>query len=244
MKSVIICEGATDLVLVQYFMEKANGWEYDSYARDLFGFIFSKTFKKNANELLIGEVGGCGNIINCLRKLLDRNLFSASADEAYGNIVIICDRDEADTVEDFETKIVDCLKDFTNENPPRVDNDAWNHCSIENERGETIFFRVLLLVIPFENTGALETFLLDAISANDSYDGQIIATGNSFVETVDREERYLTHRRHKTKAKFDVYFSIRTPYEQYSQRQDILRGIDWENYEFIQDNFKKLKELG
>lgn len=28
MKSIIICEGGTDLALIQYFMEKAHGWAY------------------------------------------------------------------------------------------------------------------------------------------------------------------------------------------------------------------------
>lgn len=28
MKSVIICEGNTDLTLIQYFLEKAHNWEY------------------------------------------------------------------------------------------------------------------------------------------------------------------------------------------------------------------------
>ena len=29
MKSIILCEGGTDLTLIQYFMEKANNWQYD-----------------------------------------------------------------------------------------------------------------------------------------------------------------------------------------------------------------------
>ncbi len=29
MKSIILCEGGTDLTLIQYFMEKVNGWKYD-----------------------------------------------------------------------------------------------------------------------------------------------------------------------------------------------------------------------
>jgi len=46
------------------------------------------------------------------------------------------------------------------------------------------------------------------------------------------------------KAKFDVYFSIRTPLEQFNQRREILRGVPWENYEDVQNSFRKLKELG
>ena len=73
---------------------------------------------------------------------------------------------------------------------------------------------LLLLVIPFEDTGAMETFLLNAIANDSAYDAEIIRKGNQFVEEVDKERKYLTKRRYITKSKFDVYFSIRTAAEQ------------------------------
>ena len=100
-----------------------------------------------------------------------------------------------------------------------------------------------LFVIPFEENGALETFLLNAISQNDEYDKEIINKGNIFVDEIDSEKRYLNRRRYITKAKFDVYFSVRTSAEQFTERQNILRNINWEKYEEIQESFKKLKEL-
>ena len=106
-----------------------------------------------------------------------------------------------------------------------------------------IIFRILLLLIPFEETGALETFLLNAIGKDNSYDNNIIQKGNSFVDTIDPEKKYLNSRRYITKAKFDVYFSVRTAAEQFSERQNILKGVKWEEYELIQNSFKKLKEL-
>lgn len=54
---------------------------------------------------------------------------------------------------------------------------------------------LLLLVIPFEDTGAMETFLLNAIANDSAYDAEIIRKGNQFVEEVDKERRYLTKRR-------------------------------------------------
>ena len=83
---------------------------------------------------------------------------------------------------------------------------------------------LLLLVIPFEDTGAMETFLLNAIANDSAYDAEIIRKGNQFVEEVDKERRYLTKRRYITKSKFDVYFSIRTAAEQFVERQNILKA--------------------
>lgn len=56
---------------------------------------------------------------------------------------------------------------------------------------------LLLLVIPFEDTGAMETFLLNAIANDSAYDAEIIRKGNQFVEEVDKERKYLTKRRYK-----------------------------------------------
>lgn len=57
------------------------------------------------------------------------------------------------------------------------------------------------------------------------------------------EKRYLTKRRYITKAKFDVYFSVRTAAEQFMERQNILKNIEWEKYIKIQKDFEKLGDL-
>ncbi len=98
-------------------------------------------------------------------------------------------------------------------------------------------------MIPFEDTGAMETFLLDAVGKADSYDAQIISDCNQFVNNVDRQKKYLNKRRYITKAKFDVYFSVRTAAEQFMERQNILKNIPWEDYTSIQKGFEKLGEL-
>lgn len=63
-------------------------------------------------------------------------------------------------------------------------------------------------MIPFEDTGAMETFLLDAVGKADPYDAQIISDYNQFVE-----------------------------------RQNILKNIPWEEYTSIQKSFEKLENL-
>ena len=71
----------------------------------------------------------------------------------------------------------------------------------------------------------------------------IIEECNQFVERVDPQKRYLTSRRYITKAKFDTYFSIRTPVQQYTERQNILKNVQWEEYNHIQTAFDKLREI-
>jgi len=244
MKSIIICEGYTDLALIQYFMETVNGWKYDDFSRKVFSFNTMKEFKKGENSLILGETGGCGNIEKSFRLILQANSLEAYDNETYENIVIICDRDEVGTVEDFIGAISTCKTDFNVECSNDIENNVWLNCSMKNIRDNNVDFRLLLMIIPFEETGALETFLLNAISDYEPYDGNIIEKGNDFVDNADSEKRYLSKRRYVTKAKFDVYFSIRTPLEQFGQRRDILRNVNWEEYETVQECFVKLKELG
>ena len=65
-----------------------------------------------------------------------------------------------------------------------------------------------------------------------------------FVDSIDPEQRYL---KKKTicykKQKFDVYFSVRTPIDQFIERRNILKDVRWENYILIQHDFSKLSEL-
>jgi hypothetical protein len=60
---------------------------------------------------------------------------------------------------------------------------------------------------------------------------------------VDKKKKYLNKRRYIKKAKFDVYFSVRTAAEQFVERQNILKNIPWENYTAIQESFEKLGDL-
>ena len=236
MKSIILCEGGTDLTLIQYFMEKANNWQYDKQVK-LFKLKQAKQLKNNENILIIGATGGCSEIPKYFSDVLESNRYSSTPEETYTNIVIITDRDEVGSFDEIKDKILEKL----NLNGIEIEKDIENN-SLDGKM-DLINFKILLLVIPFEENGALETFLLNAISKNDDYDKEIINKGNRFVDEIDSEKRYLNRRRYVTKAKFDVYFSVRTSAEQFTERQNILRNINWEKYEEIQESFKKLKEL-
>lgn len=125
----------------------------------------------------------------------------------------------------------------------QLKNDCWITCEMRSQIGITERFSILLLIIPFEQTGAMETFLLDAVREDNAYDRDLIDQCISFVDSVDPQHKYLSSRRYRTKAKFDTYFSIRTPAEQFIDRQNILKNVRWERYSKIQTAFQKLEEL-
>lgn len=226
MKSIILCEGGTDLTLIQYFMEKVNGWKYHSNRPKLFDLEQQKRFKKENKILEIGATGGCSEIPKCFSKILNSQRIGSSSEERYENIVIITDNDEIGTFDKMKVTLENLFNKYSITVENNIANDSWINCTCENGAQDIINFRVLLLIIPFDEEGALETFLLKAIASNDEYDNGIIEKGNDFVENADSERRYLTKRRYITKAKLDVYFSIRTSVEQFTERQNILKSIN------------------
>lgn len=252
MKSVIICEGGTDLTLVQYFMEVAHGWEHIKQADQrnhlaidqLRNVNMVKWMIKDNDYLAIVSAGGATKIPDKFNSFIEYNtIIAGPTDTIYDNIVIITDRDEVESEQEFTTQIQDILQDNNIKSVTPVENNSWRAFKYVNLSGDKESIKILLLVIPFQDTGALETFLLTAISKTNTTEEKVVKQCNHFVDDLDTDGKHLKHRRHVTKAKFDVYFSVRTPIEQFVERRNILRDVPWEEFEEIQTSFKKLKDL-
>lgn len=245
MNSAIITEGPTDYTFIQYYMRKVCSWQdyQESSLRKADKQIKAREFKKNSDVLTIVSSGGCTRIAERLDLLLKKNTNSSNSAEVFTKIVVISDNDDEQAGGKIETAIESVLQKYAIDSSIKLENRKWLTLKMHNSISEELSVEILLLLIPFDENGAIETFLLDAIAEKDEYDKQIINKGNAFVETVDSEERYLKHRRDKVKAKMDVYFSIRTSAEQFPERQNILKNIEWEKYEKIQTCFSELGKL-
>ena len=67
MRSVILCEGSTDFILLQYFMRKAYQWEYKSNEALNIGdrAVRECVLQKSDNTLSIIGCGGSNRLIVC-----------------------------------------------------------------------------------------------------------------------------------------------------------------------------------
>lgn len=206
---------------------------------------WSNLLIKGDNKLIISETKGCHRIVEGLITAVKRNLNAGPGrtDDFIDRIIIFTDNDEADTANHMLTELKNNLQDMSVTFNSDFRKNVWNSISILGIEGVKSF-ELYVMFIPFDENGALETYLLKCIGNKDSYDQEIINKDINFVETIDPDKRYLTQRRLKTKAKFDVYFSVRTSAEQYSERQNILKSIAWENYDTIRNDFKIFEELG
>ena len=246
MNSVIICEGATDSILLYYYMQKVYGWS------DAPQNIFPPTNTNKLQNLMRGQdiltimpSGGSSHIIETFENVLKRNWNTPPAPiTAISKIVIIRDNDEPKTLNKILDEINNKLTVYNSTPTKPIINNDWTQISMNSKIGTQLNFELLLMVIPFEENGAMETCLLNAIGDADEYDKQIIKDGNAFVENADPAGKYLIKERYKTKAKFHVYFCIRGPIEQSTRSQQILMNVHWEQYPKLQKDFKLLGELG
>lgn len=225
-------------------MRRTYQWEYKSNKQiNIAGQSAREcTLQKDDNTVSIIGCGGCNRLIPCLNYELMLNSVSALG-EAYDKIVIITDRDEVLTEQEFSEQIEYQIKVYNGKYSGLITNNEWMEFSFINGYGDELKTKLLMLVIPFEETGAMETFLLNAIAEQDEYYKYIINQCNAFVDNVDNQRKYLNKRRYITKAKFDVYFSVRTSAEQFNERRNIIKNVAWEKYPLIQNSFDKLGEL-
>lgn len=87
----------------------------------------------------------------------------------------------------------------------------WKAVTFIDSISQSFKVNFLFLVIPPDNYGALETFILNAIADKNEYDKVIIEKGNHFIQTIDPKQKYISKRRDFEKSKYNVYLSIRMP---------------------------------
>lgn len=248
-KSIIICEGSTDYILLQYYMRKALAWQdvTDNSRQKMCvknSGQKSRMFEKDGNELTIMASGGCSRIEEALEKVIQKDLLSPpDLSGVFQNVIVVTDRDEWNSDIQVLSKLCGQLNKKGITSAQTMSCEKWLQFNGKIQIGYDFSFRLLVLVIPFEETGAMESFLLKAVSDNDPYDKDIIKKCSDFVDAADPDKRYLTKRRYVTKAKFDAYFSVRTAAEQFTQRQNILKNIPWEEYKEINKAFQLFEDI-
>ena len=108
MNSLILCEGKTDCILLQYYLERVHAWSRKG--KSTFHAVdkaWSNYFEKAGNTLIISETRGCSGISEGLLTAINRNKNAApgSKDEFFDKIIIFTDNDEIDTSDNMINEI-------------------------------------------------------------------------------------------------------------------------------------------
>jgi len=241
MNSVILCEGATDAVLLSYYLNKVSGWEFCKKAPehlDIRESEFEQSvnwYKRNNDKLLICGVGGKEKMGSFFREKIYSPMIKSNA---FSKIVLILDRDKKST-DSIEAHASHVFSPIVTE--MRADNWIDNTYVDAFEIQKTV--SSLLIAIPMEHQGALETLMLEAIS-EDSYDAEIVKSAGEFVDRMQKSaSRYIPSERMKLKAHLGVTWTVQYPEKVFKLIDEQIRSVSWEKSKVLHDCFHQLEKL-
>lgn len=244
MNKLILCEGETDAILLSYYLRRTCGWNYVKDAPAGVNIRADKTCGESANwyqrgkdYLLICAVGSKDRFQAFFDKKIAPPL-SSSSTAAFSKIALILDHDD-----DTEAEIVQRIRKSLPLVARNAEHNVWIVHEYQNGYGETQQMEFLLLIIPKDQEGALETLLLDAILEN-AYDQNIVKKSKAFVDDIAPEaSRYIGKRRLVLKAYLGVTWAIQSPQKVFQFIDEQLRSTPWETSNVLYQTFERLLEI-
>lgn len=241
MNRLILCEGKTDAVLLSYYLEKTCGWMHRKALKSLDIKADERKnesaywYSKGEENLLICGVGGKDNFDHFFKQKIQAAMINSSA---FSKIAVVTDRDKR-TVAEIRQTIENVLQPIVS----HVKNNEWTTNYYQNSFLQETEVDFLLLIIPEEKEGALETLLLDTISENE-YDKQIVERSVAYVEEIQPlADKYIHKPRLKLKACLGVTWAIQSPEKVFSFIDEQIRSVKWEESKILAQCFQKLKDI-
>jgi hypothetical protein len=241
MNKLILCEGKTDAILLSYYLEKTCGWSHGDAPKGLeiktdeIKGESSYWYSREKENLLICGVGGKDNFAGFFKEKILAAVVDASA---FSKIAVVTDRDDRD-----EKSIVDSLLSSFQPIIGDITNGEWVYNQYENSFGEKANVDFLLVIIPQNKEGAMETLLLESISENE-YDKAIVESCKAYLEQIQPiVAKYLSKNRFKLKACLGVTWAIQCPEKIFSFIDSQIRSVKWEDSEVLAQCFNQLKNI-
>ena len=242
MNSLILCEGSTDAILLSYYLIKVYGWEVCKKAPDHLNIKESEAnesvnwYKKDDNWLLICGVGGKDKMELFFREKIQSPMINSET--AFSKFAVVLDHDDK-SIESIESNASDMFSPVITD----MKNNTWIDNGYLDSFGIKRNVESLLIIIPSEQQGALETLLLNVI-AEDPYDEQIVKKTGCFVDEMRTiASRYISNNRMRLKAHLSVTWAIQTPDKAFSFMDEQIRSVPWERSEILRDSFQQLEKL-
>lgn len=247
MRSVILCEGTDDLWFLAYYLHKTQGW--NTVSEDTW-----KTAKIPA-DIGLQEV-------QYMKLPYTKHVLAIKSTDGQGNLQSSVE-DVLKLVEDTPTAPVDNLIIFRDcdDRPPEQlteEMEAWfpNGIALENDREckytvsqllkEEYDFEltVLPLIIPFDEAGAIETLLVQAI-ADHSVDGKYAAEhAKQFIDDAHTAvSEYLQSQRSVTKAKYAAAMAIVDPTHSRDEFGKLMMATPWEESAAIKNHMRNASRI-
>ena len=238
MNKIILCEGQTDAILLSYYLGKVSGWEFCrkppkniAIKEDTFDQSIN-WYEKGDDHLLICGVGGKDKISSFFTKKIKKPIIDAGA---FSRVALVLDRDNNE-ISSIEAHASSVFRPVIT----AMQNNLWTENHYIDAFGTDQKIDALLVVVPTEHQGALETIMLDSIS-EDPYDAKIVAKAKSFVKDMRSiASRYIKNDRAELKAHLGVTWAVQYPEKVFRLINEQIKSVRWENSEVLHKCFEQL----
>ena len=241
MNKIILCEGGTDAILLSYYLGKVSGWKFckkppkdiaikeDSFEQSI------NWYEKENDRLLICGVGGKDKMASFFEKKILRPIVDAGA---FSRIALVLDRDNKD-ISSIEAHASSVFKPVV----ASMKNNIWTDNYFMDAFSVKQKLETLLVIVPTEHQGALETIMLDSIS-EDPYDAVIVEKSGSFVKEIrNLAARYIYNDRAELKAHLGVTWAIQYPEKVFKLINEQIQSVKWEDSEVLHKCFGQLEKI-
>lgn len=250
MNNLILCEGFDDIFILGYYLFKTEKWVYDPSGA--FSELYTLPKVKKRNQAIEVYKRGCDTLAiwcvggkDCFDKPFDflKKTNARHHGKGIQQLFIMTDRDDSE-IEDCVLKIQGKMnaKDM---NVGELKNNQLNTFNYEQE-GESYSLNIIPIIIPFDEVGALETILMEAIEETGEEEKLIVKEAKHYVDEFCQNgqlSKYLQHSRQILKAKFSSCISITNPDRSTALFDTLLMSYPWEQKEVIKRHFGILNEL-
>ena len=245
MNKLILCEGKTDAIFLSYYLEQVYGWTHEFPKRDIpKGFRLEadavkgesvEWYCKGDNYLLICGVGGKDNF----NSFIGGKIIPAVTDSGlFSQIAVVTDRDDRE-----EKSICDSFKSAFSMIASDIQNNKWIKNTYTNSFNQESVIEILLLIIPADKEGALETIMMDAIAEHE-YDTAIVSKAKAYINDVEPlAAKYIGKKRLKLKACLGVIWATQCPEKLFSYIDEQIRSVKWEDSEILSECFRELAKI-
>ena len=167
----------------------------------------------------------------------DKILRTMTAAAAFTKIAVILDRDDKE-ISDIQAHASSIFRPVITS----IINNQWSENKYNGPYQEEVV-ETLLVAIPQEHQGALETLLLDSIS-EDPYDAVIVDKTGDFIDEIEpHAKKYLVGRRDRLKAHLGVTWAVQYPEKLFRFISEQIESVEWEKSDVLAECFKELIKI-
>jgi len=246
--NIIVCEGKTDAILISHFLIKTC-----NYNHTLKGPFNIKVHRENEeiywyiknekHKLAIWAAGGYDKIKEVLKDIVERNEVESEPEKRFDRLALYFDRDNR-TQKKTLTNIANWLKYCKITATSIVKIDGLTKCSMKLEKIPREDFQLFMLVVvlPPDGQGSLETFLLNSLHDSGPSEKEVVDKSRIFIKGIP-DEPYLEKNRLREKATLGSVLSVFSPDCVFSIVDKKLRSIKWDEIENVNNAFKSMKDF-